>query len=183
VWNKIVFYPVVCLLSVIVLIACKQESISKEMQPSAGQTEHRHSPGKPGASVSLKNSQPLFLSKTGVYEYGIDLLSGFSTGLMTVTVSSNGTIELISTQSQFEFSPDASGEYHIPLKIHVREPGRHYIQLHVSLNETDRVSTRALTAIVQVGESSPKLQKAAQASSKPADGVISLPAQETISSQ
>lgn len=182
-WSKIVFYPVMCFLSVIVLIACKQEPISKEIQSSAAQTKHQHSPGKPGAAVSLKNSQPLFLTKTGIYEYGIDLLSRFSAGLMTVTVSSNSTVELISTQSQFEFSPDASGEYHIPLTIHVREPGRHYIQLHISLNEIDRVSTRALTAIVQVGESSSKLQKTTQASSASTESVISLPAQETISPQ
>lgn len=191
--SKNVFkYPAIFVLIMVFLGGCKLESAAQAVTESPRQPQSQQFPGKPGASVRLIDQQPIFMESAGVYEFEIGLLAPHSSGeagvvgaarFMRVLVSASEGIEILSMQNVFEFDENRSGEYQLPLKINVQNLGRHYINLHISLNENGAISTRALTAIVQAGKSPVKAQKASPASSKSTTDVIALPAQETISSQ
>lgn len=142
----------------------------------------QHSLVKPGAAVSLKNSEPLYAAVPGVYEYQLQLLSPNHEGKMTVDVSTSDGLAIISPAHHFEFELEEDGEYRVPLTITAGAEGRFYIQLHISIVADGQTSSRVIAAILQVGESTVKAQKAAAKSAgQEAETVISLPAQETIS--
>lgn len=137
---------------------------------------------KPGAAVSLKNTQPLTVSVAGVYEFQLQLISPLHTGKMTVNVAPGAGFEIVSSQRQFDFELQEGGSYQVPLIINASAEGRYYIQLHVSITTDGQPSSRVVAAILQVGEPAVKAQKAAAKSTQEDDeAVISLPAQETIS--
>jgi len=137
---------------------------------------------KPGAAVSLKNSEPLYAALPGVHEYQLQLLSPVHAGKMTVDVSTSDGLALVSSVHHFEFDLQEGGEYEVPLTLNASAEGRFYIQLHVSVTANGQSSSRIIAAILQVGETTVKVQKEAVTSAThEAETVISLPAQETIS--
>lgn len=137
---------------------------------------------KPGAAVSLKNSEPLYAAVPGVHEYQLQLLSPKHEGKMRVDVSTSEGLALVSSMHHFEFELQKGGEYSLPLTINASAEGRFYIQLHIAIAADEEASSRVIAAILQVGEPTVKAQKAATKSSvQDAESVISLPAQETIS--
>ena len=142
--------------------------------------EHRYV--KPGAAVSLKNAQPLFASAPGTYEYQLRLVSPHNAGDVKVSVSSSDGIEIVSEKSQFEFDLSNGAEYVLPVTVNASREGRFYIHLQVSITADGQTSLRSIAAILQVGEPAVTKQKASLKSSNgTSDGVIVLPAQETIS--
>ncbi len=149
---------------------------------SEKQTYQQHSLVKPGAAVSLKNTEPLYSAAPGVYEYHLQLLSPGHEGKMTVDVSASDGLAIVSSERHFEFELQKGGEYPVPLTINASAEGRFYIQLHVSITANGQSSSRVIAAILQVGEPAVKAQKAAaKSAAQEAETVISLPAQETIS--
>jgi len=141
-----------------------------------------HQMGKPGAAVSLKNTEPLYARVPGVYEYQLQLVSPLHTGKMIIDASTSNGITIVSPERHFEFVLQEGSEYKLPLTLNASAEGRFYIQLHVSIVAYGKTSVRAISAIVQVGAPAVKMQKTMTTSSADkSDSVISLPAQETIS--
>jgi len=150
--------------------------------PQPKNNGHQHSLAKPGAAVSLKNSEPLYAAVPGVYEYQLQLLSPHREGKMTTNVSTSDGLAIVSSAHHFGFELHEGGEYSVPLTIDASAEGRFYIQLHISITVDGQTSSRVIAAILQVGEPVVKMQKATTKSSgQEAEAVISLPAQETIS--
>lgn len=142
---------------------------------------HGHKQSKPGAAVSLKNSEPLYFAGPGVHEFQLELLSTNDEGRMVVEVSATDGITILSSH-HVEFELRARGGYTVPLAINATTEGRFYIHLKVSITSGEVTSSRVIAAIVQVGESAVKAKKAgAPDASHNKETVISLPAQETIS--
>lgn len=180
------------------LNACTYESGSHDasVEQMANQNAHRidsgdrkkintkndtHSLVKPGAPVSLGNKQPLTAATPGTYEYRLQLLSPVDKGKMAVSVTADDGITIVSSPQHFEFSLQEGAEYWLPLTIHAYAEGRFYIQLQVSIFTDGQSSSRVIAAILQIGESV-KMQKAAAKSTRETtEGIISLPAQESIS--
>jgi hypothetical protein len=180
------------------LCACRSELRSADMEGNEPFTElhqeNMHSSAvennksmeknykrvKPGAAVSLKDTTPLYVPIPGVYEYRLSLISPEISGKMEVVASTNDGITILSPIDQFEFVLKSNGEYVLPFTINASQQGRFYIQLYISITSAEQVSSRVVAAIVQVGESPVKIQKNSTTGSTP-DGVIVLPAQETIS--
>lgn len=192
-YKKLFKHPAVFLLTAFALAAlllcgCKAEDLTRDVAEAPNQSQQKQSPGKPGAPVSLENPQPFYVDEAGIYEFEIGLLvsspieTSDPNGIIRVLVSSESGVELISTPSVFEFVYSPTGEYRLPLKVNVQKLGRHYIKLHIALNENGQISTRSLIAIVQAGNTPVKAQKATTIKSSAANDVISLPAQESISS-
>lgn len=156
-----------------------------EARPSAevkNEKREMHSVGKPGAAVKLKSVAPVFFARPGVYEQAFVLLSPLSGGVMSIDVTAADGISILSTERHFEFELKADTEYSVPLTLHMTEEGRFYVQLHITVNAEGYSSTRAISAIVQVGAPVVKSQKAATAkTANDSEAVISLPAQESIS--
>ncbi|MDR7089184.1 MULTISPECIES: hypothetical protein [Cellvibrio] len=146
-------------------------------------SEHQqHKRTKPGAAVSLKNSEPLYATVPGVYEYQLQLLSPNHEGKMTVDVSTSDGLAIVSSAHHFEFELHEGGEYGVPLTINANAEGRFYIQLHITITADGQKSSRVIAAILQVGEPGVKAQKAStKGAGQEVETVISLPAQETIS--
>jgi hypothetical protein len=156
----------------------------KDSQMGSEKRAHQqHTFVKPGAAVSLKNTEPLYASVPGIYEYQLQLLSANHDGKMTVDVSTSDGLAIVSSAHHFEFELQEGSEYRVPLTINASSEGRFYIQLHVSITANGQPSSRVIAAILQVGALAVKAQKAAtvKSASQEAGTVISLPAQETIS--
>lgn len=141
-----------------------------------------HSLVKPGAAVKLKSTEPIYFTAPGVYEHSLVLVSPSYPGKMTVEVSASEGANIVSPTRHFEFELHADGEYQLPLTLDVSNYGRYYVQLHVTVDTEGSSEARVIAAILQVGDSAVKTQKAAATSAiKENDTIILLPAQETIS--
>lgn len=136
---------------------------------------------KPGASVSLANTQPIVLPTTGMQQIELVLQSARHEGEMSISVASSDGMSVDSTTNTFHFSLVEQGEYRLPITLYVAQEGRHYVRLNISVTSQGTSEKRAISAIVQVGKLAPAAQKTAPAGTT--DGVITLPAQERISPQ
>jgi len=157
---------------------------SSEEASSVDKTETKksHSIAKPGAAVNLKSTEPLYAAAPGVHEYQVQLVSPNHSGKMTVSVSANDGIIIVSPEHQFEFELQDNGEYTVPLKLYASSNGRFYIQFNVTIVADEKSSVRVISAIFQVGEPMAKAQKmATKSAGENVEAVIPLPAQETIS--
>ncbi len=160
----------------------KSAPVKSEFVKSEKAAHQSHRMVKPGAAVSLKNTEPLFVPAPGVYDYQLQLISPSHEGKMTINVSTSDDVTIVSPEHQFEFVLHDGGEYPIPLTLNASSEGRFYIQLHVSIVVNGHTSMRVIAAILQVGAPAAKAQKTMSKDAlDKSDSVISLPAQETIS--
>lgn len=140
---------------------------------------------KPGADVRLVNAAPLLTEPGQVGEVELVLDTAHEQGVMHVKLSADQELVLLSQPDVVEFTITPGGSYVIPLQFMAQTSGRFYVRLQVSLEVNGQTQGRSLALAVQVGdtttESQLQQQKAAHASSDDGDNVISLPAQETIS--
>ncbi|HSC66398.1 MAG TPA: hypothetical protein VLC79_01810 [Cellvibrio sp.] len=162
----------------------KSEGDSKVAEKRMAQ--ENHAVAKPGAAVRLKDTEPLKAAQPGKHEYQLQLISPVRKGKMTVDVSSSDNSVVILSSDDFEFALEEAGEYLLPLALNVSNQGRFYIQLQISISSDDQPEpiTRVISVILQVGEPEIKMRKAAAPiSADGSEGIIVLPAQETISSK
>lgn len=164
----------------IFLSACNTPAITPDSSVTKN-TPHAHAV-KPGASVKLENTQPFFLNAPGVGDLELLLSTPQNGGTMVVDISTGEGLQLESPL-HYEFPLGVHTEYTLPLRIHAVAEGRYYINLRVALVNNEERDYRIITAIVQVGESAKKVQKASSATLQKSnvEKIISLPAQETIS--
>lgn len=162
----------------------EQSSTSEQKKPTLEdkhQSYHEHKQSKPGAAVSLRNSELLYVAGPGVYEFQLELVSTNHDGKMVVEASATDGLTILSSTHDFEFELSERGGYTVPLVINAAKEGRFYIQLKVSIASGQATSSRVIAAIVQVGESAVKAKKAGVPNAgQNEETVISLPAQETI---
>lgn len=134
---------------------------------------------KPGASVSIRNTQPIKLETVGEQNIVVVLHSSSFPGEMSVSVAASKGVSILSTPNPLVYPLTESGEYRVPLRLNVEHEGRHYVRMNVSISSGGLSEKRVVSAILQVGEVRAKSQKAVPAASS--DAVISLPAQERVS--
>lgn len=147
----------------------------------SNKSQATRSPGKPGAAVKFKNSAALFIAAPGLHDLSLTLVSSSDAGTMTVNVSSAEGAEIVSNDRHFEFALQPDAEYQLPVRLNITEEGRFYLQLHITITTEEQTSSRAIAAIVQVGEPAAKAQKPSKNNAgNKTDAVIVLPAQETI---
>lgn len=136
---------------------------------------------KPGASVSLTNTQPIVLPTIGMHQIELVLQSARHEGELSISVVSSDGVSVDSTTNTFHFSLVEQGAYRLPITLYVAREGRHYVRLNVSMTSDGTNEKRVISAIVQAGKPAPAAQKTAPANAT--DGVITLPAQERVSPQ
>lgn len=134
---------------------------------------------KPGATVNIRNSQPILLDAVGEQNVVIILHSPSYPGAMSVSVAASDGVSIVSELAPLVYQLTETGEYRVPLKLNVEREGRHYVRLNVSVTSNGLSEKRVVSAILQVGAARTKLQKAVPAGTS--DAVISLPAQERVS--
>lgn len=136
---------------------------------------------KPGASVSIRNTQPIVLNSVGLHDIELVLHSPSYPGSISVSATASKGMGIVSTAAPVLFPLTEKGEYRLPMSVNIEQEGRHYIRLNVGVTSNDITEKRVISAIVQVGSVHPKLQKTAPVADS--DEVISLPAQEQVSPQ
>lgn len=147
---------------------------------TAQKSESRAHQAKPGASITLKNSQPFFMEAPGVSDLELVLSAPPVGGVMHVDVTVSPGLELVSSVSHFEFLLTQEAEYKLPIQVNAPATGRYYVNLQTSITQNEQHDSRVITAIVQVGPPAAKSQKVTNDKSVETDGIISLPAKETI---
>ncbi|WP_039914072.1 hypothetical protein [Cellvibrio mixtus] len=146
----------------------------------AQKSEPRTHLAKPGASITLKTPQPFFLDTPGVGNFELVLSAPPMGGVMQVDVTAGAGLELVSSPGHFEFLLTRETDYKLPIQINAPAIGRYYVNLQASIIQNGQRDSRVITAIVQVGSPVAKPQKGGNGKSVGADGIISLPAKETI---
>lgn len=177
------------IIAISILQACYSGSVSQtENKPrsmdssvDAPAAHGQKTATKPGASVSIRNTQPIVLNSVGLHDIELVLNSPGYPGTISVSVTSSKGVSILSTTAPVLFPLTENGEYRLPISASIEQEGRHYIRLNVAVTSNDITEKRVVSAIVQVGSVHPKLQKAAPAIDS--DEVISLPAQERVSPQ
>lgn len=142
---KILILSVVTLL----LVACKssQDHVRVATDYIARPVVYQ----KPGASVSLRDSQ-VNLDVSGVqYAVDVDIGSAYSDGKLLLDVHASdglhivgGDTELVMTLSQEIIT--------LPYVLIAERDGRYYLYLNATVERDGQKRSRALTLIVQVGE-------------------------------
>lgn len=135
---------------------------------------------KPGAGVNFENTAPYVLQQNVPEDVPLVLLTSATEGAMDVRITVSDDVTLNSKNTaRFELVPN--GRYELPVNVTARQTGRHYINLQVLTTVNKRQASRALAAVVQVGDEL-QFQKnqGATPSSAAGDGVVVMPAEETI---
>jgi len=177
------FLPVRILVSglmLVYLLGCHERPATSSQTTSSGQSAVHVKEAKPGAAIKLSSSSIVFVNANELTQIDLLLDVKESSGSLNIELSATTGMEIVETQMQQSINLGASSVIKIPVKLRANVNGRYYLNIHASVNNNDLPSARNLAVIVQVGaetEKSPPLKKITN------DSVISLPAQETISSQ
>ncbi|TBR38141.1 hypothetical protein CBF23_012915 [Marinomonas agarivorans] len=179
--------PITALLVVLVLCGCQQKVDLAKVVVADDYIKSSLSYRKQGALVALNNDQ-VNLEAAGV-QYAIDLsmLSGYDSGKMTVSITPSKGLYILDG-NQHTTRPLVKGKIKLPYIVSASQEGRYYLYANVSIEHGGKNTARALTLIVQVGETATrKTQLAIDESevNRKQDGsvnetIILLPATEEI---
>lgn len=150
-----------------------QEALSKK---SVAQHERAHR--KPGADVSLAENVVHRLEPGVAADVALALTASYKSGELVVTLNASEGLMILDGPMNHTFSMSDGETYSTPLRVMATNPGRYYIRLRATVNHEGRRTDRVLSAIVQVGPESTSDKQLQKADSS--DGVIPLPAEETI---
>lgn len=165
------------LLVIAALLGCMEKPVA-EVAPSKPAQATKTT--KPGAAIKLVSNSLISITRNEQVNTDIVLDAMESSGELTINFSTSQGLNLKNITSPQMIKFDGSVPIKIPIVLMATNNGRYYLNMHISLNNSDAISTRNLAVIVQVGplmEQAVKLQKTA------GENIIALPAHETISSQ
>lgn len=133
------------------LVACNSASNITETILATNYEKNTVTYQKPGAAVSLVNSQ-VNLDAAGVqYEIDFTINSRYSSGDMSVSVKSSDGLYIVGGDSVVKETL-INGDISFPYTVTATESGRYYLYAVVSVESNGVKRSRALTLIVQVGE-------------------------------
>ena len=169
------------ILFVSILGACMDSLGQQKKQVANDYVQSPSAYSKPGAVLTLVNSQ-VNLQVAGVdYAVNIDINSDYADGSMTLSVSASDGLSI----TDGELNPTISlkrGVIHLPYQLMAQQPGRYYLYINATVDSGGKKAARAMTFIVQVGEereqSESPQQKNDEAAKTYGERVKSLPAQE-----
>ena len=136
---------------------------------------------KPGAAVSLASVNLVTIDANQTSEIIVLLKAQSAIGTIHVETNTSEGLELISSAVAQDLSLNQDGYYQLPVSILAPRNGRYYLNLQVTINNDEYISSRVLAVIIQVGPLTdainlpPRMLK-----STTNENVISLPAQEKI---
>lgn len=171
-------------LLVLLLVGCEGFTSSENSATTVAKTQQESpkSTGKPGAAVSLKQSNAFYFAEPGLLDLGLQLVTPLSSGNMQVDVVSGRGVGLHSAQSHYEFTLESDTVYSVPLRVQVNNEGRFYINLHINVMRNGKLENKVLTVIVHVGSAQAEMPKnqSLQKVTNSEPGITDLPAQEFI---
>ncbi len=168
----------------VVVVAVCMYGCSDKTQPSLKQSvaqikQIKQKEAKPGASVKLISSSILTINPNEKTSFEMLLEAKDASGELTVDLSVPDELSLLDTPMHHTINLSSSN-IKIPVNLLAVANGRYYLKVHARINNGDTTSERNLAVIIQVG---PNAEKSVQLEKRSGENVISLPAQETISTQ
>lgn len=157
------------------LLGCHEKS-SATSQPNKIGTHTKEV--KPGAAVKLISSPIISINANELVQIELLLDVKESSGTLSLEFSPTNGLSLLDTNALQNFHFSQATTINIPVKVRANSNGRYYLNIHVSIDNGDSLSTRNLALIVQVGA---EVEKSTQLKKMSNENVISMPAQETIS--
>jgi hypothetical protein len=159
--------------------ACSDKSQSNIKQSATSVKETREKAIKPGAAIKLISPSIIYINPGEKSSTEILLETKESFGELDIEISAPVELELLDTSLKTTINLP-SNAIKIPISLLASANGRFYLKVLARINAADRDSFRNLSLIVQVG---PEPVKTLQLKKTSDENIISLPAQETISSQ
>jgi hypothetical protein len=164
-------------ISVLLISGCGDSQLPKKTVAAEHYINQVVSYKKPGAAISLANTE-VMLEGTGVeYDVDIDIISEYSSGELTLTLSSSKGLYLFGDKSQT--IPLIRGNINLPFTVIANEPGRYYVYINAHVNQDGLSSGRALTFIINIGKSAVN-GTSLKAEAATNNGIIELKAKEEI---
>ena len=139
---------------------------------------------KPGAQVSLDSPTLVSINPNQATNINLSLKTPATLGKMHVDIIPGDGLQLLNTTSSYNLTLDGSANYPFVAQLLAPNNGRFYLNLHISLDNGETISSRALAVIVQVGPSvEESLQSNKLLKTSTSEHVISLPAEETVTNK
>lgn len=154
-----------------------QTNIKQSLMPVK---EAREKAIKPGAAIKLISPAIVYINPGEKSAIDILLETKKSLGELSIELSAPAELELLDTPLKKIVNLPSNNAIKIPVNLVASANGRFYLNLLARISAADTASVRNLTLIVQVG---PEPAKTLQLKKTSDENIISLPAQETISSQ
>ena len=165
------------LLVIVALLGCIEKPVAETTLSKPVQTTKTT---KPGAAIKLVSSSLIFITANELVDSEILLEALEARGELTIDFSPSQGLILKNTNTPQTIKFDSSSVIKIPVSLLATANGRYYLNMRISLNNTDSISVRNLALIVQVG---PLAEKAFKLQKTAGENMIVLPVGETISSQ
>jgi hypothetical protein len=160
--------------------ACSEKSQSNVKQSMTPVKEPRGKAIKPGAAVKLVSPSIVYIKAGEKSFVEILLETKENLGKLSIELSAPSELDLSDTSLKTTINLPSRSAVKIPVNLLASANGRFYLNLLARVSSADTATIRNLTLIVQVG---PEPVKTLQLKKTSGENVISLPAQETISSQ
>lgn len=112
--------------------------------------------------ASLVNASVIKLTSGEAQEVQWKFLSGYTSGVLTISLIAEDGLEITSSKREFIFPVSRSGEYLIPASIKAISNGRRYVNFYVRYESESTILNGTTSAVFQVG-SVPVIMKKASA--------------------
>jgi hypothetical protein len=162
----------------VALFGCMEEPVTEVTIPSKSVQATKTT--KPGAAIKLVSNAMISITANELVHTEVVLEAMESGGELLIDFSTSQGLSLKNIITPQSIKLDGSATVKIPVSLVAPANGRYYLNMHISLKNTDVVSVRNLAVIVQVG---PSVEKAVRLQKPAGENIIALPAQETISAQ
>lgn len=179
--KKYSFFTVIVASALFFACAPKQEqSVANKLHlPSMSKKEI-----KPGASVSLESTAIININANQRTDIKLALKTPVSSGTMHVDVIPGDGLQVLNAPTTYDVTLDGSASYPYKADVFAPNNGRFYLNLHVTLDNAEVISSRSLAAIIQVGPiAEESLQSSKLLKTSSGENIISLPAEETVTHQ
>ena len=162
---------------VLILSGCSGKS-GKTLATEPGSTTSHSKEVKPGAPVKLVSTSNISITPNQPTQINVELETSEMNGYLELDLLPSQGLDIGDTPNHQTLN--VTNIIKIPMTLLVRTDGRYYLNIHIRINNGESSSTRILALIVHAGE---KAETKTQFKKPTEENVVSLPAEEKISSQ
>ncbi|RYY75515.1 MAG: hypothetical protein EOO52_08960 [Gammaproteobacteria bacterium] len=162
----------------LILLGCHGKSHDVSKQTSAADSPLKKA--KPGASVKLVSAPIIFMNSNQQTPVDIEIETSETEGDLEIDFIPTPNINIISSESHHVVTISRYSRIKFPITLLAPSDGRFYLKMNFRFRNGESFSSQTLALIMQVG---PETKKTLQFKKPENEKVISLPAEEKISSQ
>jgi len=155
--------------------ACSSSKAETTVYSNAGEYQ------KPGASVNYSHNLKSQLSVGETTTFNLSLDESYTDGLLAVSFSTDGDIEMFATSTEAEFDMISETPHDMNVSFTAKSNGRHYINVRaLAISPSGESQPRYFSIPVQVGPVTPQKPNENMITLESGDNIIEMEAQEEI---